>query len=497
MEIYYFLAVILFSTTLRFLPHLIAPQGIGVDHWFWKTYIETYRKTGQFPPVLPQFLLDQHQWYPPLFPLLIAKLPKTIFERFSHLLAVFIDLARLVLVMSAALVITGRVHSMVVAGLAYSLTPILISYNTQLNPRGLGALFLDAIILTLIWLIWHDGAFWAWGLVALLSGLVLLTHKMTTQLFWFSSIISGIVFLDWRLFALVPISIVSAIILSRGFYIKVLRAHWDIVAFWNRNWKWLSAHQILESPIHGTPGYETPNKYFRRSFGGWIHRIKFILGFNPLGWTIFLASLWVYSPSTNLTAEDLWMIQWLGFILLFIVLTTFIPFMRCLGNGYLYNYNAAFPACLLTAMIWGGLKHDLVVNVILSLTLLACLLGIAFYLGTLKHSKTAKVDTDMDCVIEHLQKSSDGVVMCFPNHWHDLVAYKTKNKVLSGGHGFGFNLLEPIWPRLLRPISEIIEENKVKYLLTYDGYFPENFIKELPEHSLTTFGNYHLYTLKK
>jgi hypothetical protein len=495
MEIYLFFTVILFSATLRLLPHLITTEGIGVDHWFWKAYIEAYRKTGQFPPVLTQFLLEQHQWYPPLFPLLIAKLPNELFERYSHFLAAFIDLLRLALLMSAAFIITGRVHSMVVAGLAYSLSPILISYNSQLNPRGLGALFLDIIVLTLIWLIWHEGPFWAWGMVAFFSGLVLLTHKMTTQLFWFVSLISGVVFLDWRLLMLAPLSFLSALILSRGFYLKILRHHLDIVKFWNKNWKWLSAHQILESPIYGNPGYETPNKYFRGDISGLMHRIKFILGFNPLGWTIFVASLWAYGPYTNLTAEDLWMIQWLGFILLFIALTTFMPFMRCLGNGYLYNYNATFPACLLTAMIWGGLKHDQVVNVILSITLLACLLGIVFYLGTLKHSKTAKIDTEMNFVIKHLQKSPEGVVMCFPSHWHDLVAYKTKNKVLSGGHGYSFKLLEPIWPRLLRPISEIIEEYKVQYLLTYDGYFPENFIKELPKYSLTKFGNYRLYTL--
>jgi len=310
------------------------------------------------------------------------------------------------------------------------------------------------------------------------------------------SIISGIVFLDWRLMMLMPVSVLSALILSRGFYLRVLRHHWDFVKFWNKNWKWMSAHQILESPIYGTPGYETPNKYFRPGLSGLAHRLRFILGFNPLGWTIFIASLWVYGPYTNLTAEDLWMIQWLGFVLLFIVLTTFLPFMRCLGNGYLYNYNAALPACLLTAMIWGGLKHDQVVNVILSLTLLACMLGIAFYLWTLKRSKTAKVDAEMDFVIKHLQDLPQGAVMCFPNHWHDLVAYKTKKNVLSGGHGFGLKLLEPIWPRLLRPISEIIEEYGVQYILTHDEYFPKNFIKELPDHSLSIYGNYHLYILK-
>ena len=37
---------------LRILPHCFAPAGAGVDHWFWKTYIETYRRERVFPPTL-------------------------------------------------------------------------------------------------------------------------------------------------------------------------------------------------------------------------------------------------------------------------------------------------------------------------------------------------------------------------------------------------------------------------------------------------------------
>jgi hypothetical protein len=496
MEIeFYFIAIIIFSAALRLLPHFFAPHGVGVDHWFWRAYIEEYRKNGVFPPVLPQFLLDIQQWYPPLFPLILSKLPQRFFDQYSHVLAVLIDLVRLSLLMFAAYLVTGRTNSMVAAGLIYSLTPILISSNTQLNPRGLGALFLDLTVLLLIWLVWHDAAVWFWGLVALISGLILLTHKMTTQLFWFSSILAGIVFMDWRLLMLVPVSIGSALIISRGFYIKVLKAHWDIVSFYYKHWKWGSAHPVRESPIYGEPKYETSTKFFRSGFSGFVYTMQYLFGFNPWGWVVLVASLLVYGPSTNLTAEDLWMIQWLGLTLLFIILTTFVPSMRCLGRGYMYNYNAAFPASLLVAMIWGGHKHTHLVNLLLAITLLACLAGIIFYLWKLKHSKTLKVDSDMEVIIGHLQKSLDGVVLCLPNHWDDLIAYRTNHKVLAGGHGYGFKLLEQIFPRILRPIAEIIGEYKVKYLLTIDGYLPDNFIKELSTSSVTSFGIYRLYVL--
>ena len=92
MEWFFLISILIFSGFIRFIPHLIAPHGVGVDHWYWKSYIEEYRKNRRFPPVLPQFLLELHQWYPPLFPLIMAKLPKSIFDRNSHILSIGIDL---------------------------------------------------------------------------------------------------------------------------------------------------------------------------------------------------------------------------------------------------------------------------------------------------------------------------------------------------------------------------------------------------------------------
>lgn len=478
---------------LRLLPHYFASEGVGVDHWFWKAYIETYRRNGKIPPDLPQFLLEEHQWYPPLFPMLIARLPEAVFDRYSHLIANGIDMFRLLFVMAAVFFLTGRTTPVLAAGVVYILTPILISYNVQLNPRGLGALFLDIVIILLILLIWHTGPWWLWILVAFFSGLILLTHKMTTQLFWFLCLTAGVLSRDWRLLLLIPASIVMAIILSKSFYFKILRAHWDIVIFWNRNWPWLSAHPVMESPIYGSPGYETPTKYFSSGFRGIWRRMQYLIGFNPWGWFLLVAAWYMYGSGSRLTPEDIWTIRWLTAILLFAILTTVIPIMRCFGNGYLYLYNSSFPAALVAGMIWGGLKHDNVVNVILAIALLLCVVSIALYFWTLLKSKTLKVDPFMNEALERLRLLPDGVVICFPQHWHDAVAYKSAKAVLFGGHGYGFKLLEFIFPRLTKPISNVIIKYNVKYLFTYEGYLPVNFLEDIPPADIEKFGQYRLY----
>lgn len=490
------LGVIFLGLLLRLLPHCFAPYGVGVDHWFWKAYIEKYRSNGQFPPVLPQFLLDEKQWYPPLFPLFIARLPHLTFERYSHVIAIGIDMTRMIFVMGAVYYFTGRTTSTLAAGVVYALTPILISYNVQLNPRGLGALFLDLVIVLLILLIWHESPWWLWIFVALLSGMILLTHKMTTQLFWFLCLSAGAMSADWRLPLLIPVSVVVALILSRGFYAKVLVAHWDIVTFWNHHWPWISAHPVLESPIYGEIGYETPTKYYRSGFKGAMRRIQYLLGFNPWGWSLLAAAFWVYGPGSHLTPEDLWTIRWLALILLFVLITTFVPMMRCLGNGYLYVYNSSFPAALVVGMLWGGTKHDAVVNVILAIALVFCIIGIVFYLLTLRRSKTLKVDVSMIEALERLKVLPPGVVMCFPQHWNDVISYKSRKPVLAGGHGYGFKKLEGIFPCLTKPIKEIVSTYQVRYLFTYDGYLPANFIEDFPESDFEDFGQYRLFRFR-
>ena len=102
----------------------------------------------------------------------------------------------------------------------------------------------------------------------------------------------------------------------------------------------------------------------------------------------------------------------------------------------------------------------------------------------------------MDNVLNHLKGLPNGAVMCFPLHWSDVVTYKTKKSVLWGAHGYGFSLVELIWPRILEPISEIVKQYQIKYLLTYEGYLPENFLAELHVGSLVSFGTYRLYTLE-
>ena len=489
--------LIALALVLRVIPAIVAPRGAGVDQWFWRAYIEKLRATKIFPPQLPQFLLDQAQWYPPLFPVLLSKLPATAFSQYGRYLAVLIDLLRLLVLVLATRWLSGSDQAAFIAGAAYSITPVLVSYNMQLNPRGMAALFLDLCWLTVAALLLNDATPWWWCVALLLAGLVLLTHKMTTQIFWFIALAGAGMSGRIELALLVPGAMVAAYLLSGGFYRKVLSAHADIVSFWYRNWHWSGSNPILESPVYGEPGFESSTKYYRGGWRPWLRRLQFVLGFNPWMPAMLVIGAAAYVDGYAFSRIETWVFVWLSLCFAFALLTTLVPVLRCLGQGYLYGYNGGFPAALALGMTWYGMRNKGLWQAVVVLTVLACLVGLAAFFRTLRNSRTMKVDARLEAAIERLAALPKGVVMCFPQHWHDVVAYRTQQSVLFGGHGYGFRRLQCVFPRLLVRVGTLIARYEVKYLLTHKGYCNMRFLAELPVADVERFGEYQLYCFRE
>lgn len=486
-------ALFALALALRVIPALVAPRGAGVDQWFWRAYIEKLRSTRAFPPQLPQFLLDEAQWYPPLFPVVLSKLPAALFSQHSRYLAILIDLLRLVVLVLATRWLSGSDAAAFLAGVAYSITPLLVTYNMQLNPRGMAALFLDLCWLTVGAILLEDASPWLWCAALVLAGLVLLSHKMTTQIFWFIALVGAALSGRLELALLVPGGMVAAFLLSGGFYRKVLIAHADITSFWYRNWHWSGSHPILESPVYGEPGFESATKYYRGGWRPWLRRLQFVVGFNPWMPAALLIGAAAYVDGYVFSRMESWVFAWLSLCFAFALLTTLVPAFRCLGQGYLYGYNGGFPAALALGMTWQGMRDEGFWQSLVALTLLACLAGLAAFFRTLRNSRTMKVDIQLEAAIERLAALPKGVVMCFPQHWHEFVAYRAGQSVLYGGHGYGFRRFECVFPRLLEPVGTLIARHEVKYLLTYEGYCNTRFLADLPAADVECFEDYRLY----
>jgi hypothetical protein len=348
------------------------------------------------------------------------------------------------------------------------------------------------LILLLI-LLDPGGPWWIWACIVLLSGLILLTHKMTTQLFWFLILGTALIYRNWHLLLLLPMSIASALVLSRGFYWNVLRAHWDIVSFWNRNWQWIGADLIRESPIYGDGRHERPEKLHRKGLFGVVQRFAMLFGFNPSAWIgclLVYERVWLASPVLFFPT---YLLVWLLLCCAFACLTTFVRWFKCLGAGYLYLYNASLITSLLLAVAFKQtLVPELSKPFILG-ALAANALGIVAYYVHFYRNKRGRVHEGLEHLVEQLRGMPRGVVMCIPANWYEVIAYKTGQPVLWGAHGYGFKKVEPTFPRFLIPVSEILRRYNVRYLVTMDGMLTPAVAGELSEARLVSRGEYQLY----
>lgn len=491
MIIEYFIIVAL-ASIIRLAPICIMSGSVGVDQWSWRALIDELRRNKKFPPELPCFILDSKQWYPPLFLLLMAKLPFIVYDRFSSIFAVLIDICRLGLLMwfldGQDLRISG-----LVAGFVYAFTPILVTYNQQINPRGLAALFFDMVVLAALGIHYSSIGNVGFLFLGILLPLVLLTHKMTTQLMFFAVVVLSIVYKNIMYLLVLPISVVLALLISGGYYWNVIKAHCDIVSFWYANWRWSGANPILESPVYGETDYETPTKFYRRGLYAAFRRLVYVFGFNP--WVSISIFLFAYVWFNGVAVVDLEVsvFFWVLIIFSFSLITTIVPVFRCLGQGYLYSYNASFPAAALIGLLATNLSNELYFQSALLFGLFLCFIALFVFFKKVLKSNTARFDASLEECIEYLKTLPAGLVMCLPQHWHDVVAYKTGMPVLWGGHGYGFSLIAPIFPRLLLDIKTLQKKYSVSYLLTYEGYCNDRFISDLPECSVICIGSYRIY----
>jgi len=490
-----FSLILVITLLLRVVPIMLSKGSSGADHWFWKAYIEKYAQEKKFPPDLPQYMLDLKQWYPPIFPLIMIRLPKLILNKYGYYIPIFIDLVRVFLLLSIlSLLSKGNKSAILTSGIIYATTPILVSYNMQLNPRGLGALFLDCVIILVAGLYIFECSTWIWFIILIFAGLILLTHKMTTQLFWIICIFLGFYFHDWKLFMIIPGSVLSALLLSRGFYWKVLQAHFDIVSFWNRNWKWLQANPVKESPIYGDFNYDTQTKFYKRGAKGFLRHLSYFFGYSPALWITIVAVIPVVLLKM-LETDSLISFAYaiLSLTVVFAVCTVFVPFLKCLGAGYYYLYNTA----LLLAFLWGSIIMQNQKN---PLAWLACFICLGFNLISLflfytKIEGEGRKDVNLDKMIAFIRTLPYGPIICLPPQWYDAVAYKTSYPVLFGGHGYGFKLLEPTFPRILEPINTLVNRYGVKYILTLEGYLTEKFLHDIKYFKIESIGKCRLFVL--
>jgi hypothetical protein len=275
---------------------------------------------------------------------------------------------------------------------------------------------------------------------------------------------------DWKILFLIPASVLVALIVSKGFYINMIKAHWDIVSFWHENIKYWGSHQYYESSLYRKEGFISTALHH----GGWRHQTRKLFSLYKYNAFILLLPLLAYHAIHHPQGKPenyLWV--WMGLVCLWTLLTTFVPYFLALGGGHYYLYQTFFPLSLLTALSIESMSASLQGWLLIAW-------GIGFVYSVVKWGRYCRsvsiqgvstVGIDLKEVLDFLKTLTKEGVYCIPFTLPDVTAYWTRKKVFWGGHSYGFHdLLKPYFPIMREDVRETLKKKPLNYLLFWRRY---------------------------
>jgi hypothetical protein len=439
-----------------------------VDHHYWCLIADSHRRSQRLPALLAdKYLLEPvEQAYPPFFGWLMGKLPP---QSLTGSLPVWLTQAADAVVclgmVLLALEFGASPWSVPLIVALVGAAPVMVSYNFQANSRSFGNVFLT---LTLVAQLYAAAAppqyaWLLWLLAIAATAAVWLTHKMTTQLMlvlwlpWAWSLDSGL--------ALVvpPLGLLfAALLVGPGFIAYQVAAHIDIMRFWRRHWPRIGVHAVQASPIYGR-GDAAGGGFHRGGWRGVIAHLRLASGYAPVALMLPLA--WLLLP-----LPPAWLQVWAIGSLAWALLTLLLPALKTFGGGHLYVFNAVPPLAL-----WFGLTLDPAqpVSILLPLAGLGLSLA-ALGLGWRQRAmQKPVVDAGFADLQQRLLQLPPTRIAVLPLVAAEAVASGTHHAVLWGGHGYSFDLVEPLFPVIAQPIGSTLAQHGVYWMAWRHGYWPE------------------------
>lgn len=456
------LAITTLAFALRVGVHVGRPPG-GVDTWYYLAYADAVRRRPSVDVRLPQYLLqDDTQSYPPLFPSLLALLPRRWLSRFFWIVSPAIDCLHLLLLYFVTFRLTASLAVAAVAAAAYACTPHLISETRSLSARPFGAL-LHSVSMICLFKYALGGGDPAWLVAATLSGAALfLSSAAMAAAYGVVCATLSVAFFDPRYLAVASAALVSAFALSGGHYAGVVRNYLHAVGYWRRNRRVYGAHPVRHSPVYGGARVEAAPARAGFLGGSTAHQLLRLVGENP-----FLLALPLAPRGFAPWGPRLWI--WAVTLAVLSVVATLLPPLRALGPGRSYMKAGIFPTAYTLAFGIGSVRGLSNPVGIVTLVCLSFSLGaIWFFYAYVRGRETEQTVTTPPALAQAtaaLAALPAGGVFVLPYMYADHVCYNAGKPVLWGGHCGDLSRFEAIAPVIRRPLPELFRERGVEYLL--------------------------------
>lgn len=470
----------------------------GCDAYYFLLCSEVFKKEKRIPIILPEVytLEKREQWYPPGFSVFLSIFPRRFLDKHYWLVSPVVDALIAVLVVLVAYAATGNWIVTLVAGVLYSMNTASMVDCTSLNSRPLGALLFSLTILCAVAIAQEGGSVWLYPAVVFGAAL-LLTHKLSAQLLYVLLPFMAIVTMSWYPAFTLAIIVLTTLILSNGFLIKIWRGQYDILSFWKEHWSQLGAH-----PIHSSPAYPgLANRDRTRVHGKGVRGLVKAAAY--LGMNAFvLVAIWPALHYGSLTGFDQMMLWWAVGTYGMAALTQLVPAFRFAGEGYRYLKLGALPVCYLASvpLLYPTWQPAWVYPVLLAASII---LGIGLMwklLGFMSSSEGTTIpfmDTGITDIVEELKKAEVSNILCVPDSVGDAVGYYTRKRVLRGTHNVPFKWVKPFFPVHRLPLDYLAKGYDASHIVVLRSYVEPSVLGLTDSSLLLRSGEYDLYDARK
>lgn len=458
--------IVFFNLTLltRLWPLLYQPHR-GSDAYYFLLCRKIFRQNWRLPIVLPDIyaLEDREQAYPPGFTIFLSLFPDRIIDRYYWCISPVMDAVICGGVVMVTAVMFHSVVAALVAGVVYLFSLSSFQETQNLTSRQLGALLFGVTVMGSI-VGYHHQSIFISVLAVSSGGLLLLTHKLSTQALLAGFWCIALLFLNWSHFFYPVIIFVVAMVVSGGYYLKIVRGHVDIVSFWTRNWSKLGAHQVNSSPIYGSMASEEEASSF------WMGNLGFLHLFfrQNLYFLICMGAVLWHMISPFLSNEQMYLLCWTCAVAALGIMSYLVPLLRGIGFGLQYGKLALIPGAVFCGSAFLHPSFRVIVVVFLCALIYV---GVKYYwrmVGIARSGSASKGGWDIEALqglFACVKKLRRPYLMCVPNSMCDLIAYHCRVRVHWGSHGYPFAKVAHILPVLLKSIPNIGQEFGVTHLL--------------------------------
>lgn len=465
-------------------------KKFGVDIWTHLLYLKDYRKQKGIPKkITSPFIFGGEYDYPPGFIWIVSKFPDRIVKKYEFLFSPFFDSVHLVLIFFICLIITENLYIALLTQFLYLLTPIIVLENSSATPRSLGYTLFTITFVSLFFYL-QNGEMYLLLLSIACGSLIFISHRFTTQGFLFFSLFFSIFLRKFIFVETFLVSGIIALVLSKGFYMKVLKGHLGNLYFWHKNIKYRFAHQIKGNyKEHKTQDFVFIAYNYFLKFPPFVLQIT-----NP--WVLPCAYFLFYPTSVLFSNQFL---GWVIFSYVLAVLTIWIPKLRFLGEGQRYLELSAFPAAFLssvaffdvikTQFAWVGYSYLILVSIASFITILV------IQRKAILKDKMRTLNPDIQRMFIYLKNlKRKPRLLCIPHQITGSTIYHTGCPVFTNASYKDIQQISEVYPYLKLPVKEIMKKYKLDAILLDENYAT---IKDLKIKNYKEVKRVNNYTLVK